>query len=407
MRALQRLFAVGATLCLLQATTPTANATAHPRSDEWWFSVWGIEKSVWPLTKGEGVIVAVLDSGVNPKVPELAGAVRRGKDVIMGRNDGGMDHDTTKDGHGTAMAATIAARGGGKSGFVGIAPESTILPVTTIAGDTLTPNYTDFSTGLSKGIRYATDRGARVINMSIGSHTTPPDYCSSEVEDAIDYAIRHDIVLVAAAGNDGNTSNPIDQPASCPGVLTVGGIDEALRPWVRSDHQSYVSVAAPSTHVGWLGMSGTYYPAEGTSSAAALTSGAAALVRSRNPKMSARTVVQRLINTAKPIGSPIPNDRTGYGAIRISSAIDPGRFPVAATAPNPVYAKYDKWLAARHSSAPAAAPPASKRRVEHHRRFNWIPWGALAGLVVVVGVVVVFLRRRARGGVGRAGFGGE
>ena len=387
---------VAAVLLAVMAMRP-AVAAPRPLSGEWWFSVWGIESDVWPQAMGGGVTVAVLDTGVNAALPELSGVVLEGGDSTGRKSDGRKDLDPRNGGHGTGMAALIAGQGGGTTGFVGIAPKAKILPVHDASefGD----KNGQFE-ALAAGIRFAVDHGAKVISISQGvTSETMDNHCESGVQDAIAYAIDHDAVVVASAGNTGNTSNWTELPASCPGVLAVGAIDPSLRPWHGTQRQPYVAVAAPGDGVPLVGKRGELFPNSwGTSISAALTSGAVALIRSRNPHMPARTVVQRLIATAHPLGKSRWNNQTGYGAIQITAAIDPSRHPVAASAPNPVYARFDKWRASRHGTPPTPSPSAPLQAQDRDKhKTSALPY-AIAGsaLVVVMTLAIVLIARRRR-----------
>src|SRR4051812_46269629 len=280
-----------------------AAATPRPLAGEWWFSVWGIESDVWPVTKGAGVTVAVLDTGVNAALPELSGAVLKGEDSAGGKTDGRRDLDEQEGGHGTGMAALIAGQGGGRTGFMGIAPAAKILPIHDAAR--LGDKYGVYES-YARGIRFAVDHGAKVINFSQGVTSAMLDqHCEPGIQNAIAYAADHDVIVVASAGNTGNTTNWPELPASCAGVLTVGAIGPTLRPWVGTQRQPYVAVSAPGDKMPTVGKKGELFAdGSGTSASAALTSGAIALIRSKNPHMPARTVVQRLIGTAKPLGGP-------------------------------------------------------------------------------------------------------
>ncbi|WP_433252593.1 S8 family serine peptidase [Actinomadura nitritigenes] len=379
-------------------TAHPASADPRPRKDEWWFPAWDIENAVWPLSKGASVTVGVLDTGVNPRLPELSGVVLRGADTAGGKSDGRKDLDVKGDGHGTTMAIMIAGQGGGSSGFVGIAPEAKILPVHVLSIDVLGPDRVDGDKATADGIRFAVDHGAKVLNLSFGAGAPDtPDQCSRAVRDAVAYAIQHDVVTVAAAGDTGNTNNFPEAPASCPGVLAVGGVDADLRPWKGSQRQPYVSVAAPASGSVAVGRSGTVYAdAEGTSASAALVSGAVALVRARNPSMSGRTVVQRLIATALPTNKLVPDKSTGYGVIRIARAMDPVKYPVPPDAPNPVYDRFDRsQQAARKASAVSPAPAAGSHRSGGGPSAAVL--AVVAGLaVLVVGGVLVWFRGRRR-----------
>lgn len=283
----------GATACVALVLTAgmsaaSANAVPGPRPEEWWFTTWDIQNKVWPLSTGQGVTVAVLDTGVNGRLAGLRNALLPGTDTTGLNDDGQIDRDTVDGGHGTGMAAEIAGQGT-TDGMVGIAPDAKILPVTVFR--------TGFDpTGLAVGIRYAADHGATVINLSLSSPTVSSTECSEPEQQAIDYAIKRDIVVVAAAGNDGSKGNPPIDPATCAGVLAVGAVDSHYAPWADSEHQPYVSVVAPGVQVGSIGNAGIFGEGNGTSGATALASGVVALVRARFPHMSGRQVVQRVID---------------------------------------------------------------------------------------------------------------
>jgi type VII secretion-associated serine protease mycosin len=393
-----RLFAAVAAVALTVMTPLSAHAVPRPRSDEWWFSAWGVQSDVWPVTRGAGVTVALLDSGVNAKLPELSGVVLKGGDATGEKTDGRRDVDREGGGHGTGMAALIAGQGGGTTGFTGIAPEAKILPVHV---DSKFGDQVGVFESFAKGIRFAVDHRAKVINLSVGIDSTAiPGHCDYGVQDAVAYAIQHDVIVVAAAGNEGDTTNAPMMPASCAGVLAVGAIDPALRPWKGSQRQPYVAVAAPGAGSGIIGSKGEYFrKAWGTSMATALTSGAIALIRSHNPRMPARTVVQRLIATTLRTGGVGRNDQTGYGPIQITSAMNPQRYPVPADAPNPVYEAFEKWQATRYGavSPPPAVKPSAAGDV--HKGSGTLPFVVGGAAIVVVGIIIVVVLARARGKV--------
>jgi len=385
--------------------TAAAAPGPQPRPGEWWFATWKIQQKVWPLSRGGGVTVAVLDTGAQASVPDLAGVVLPGGDVAGGTGDGRTDADTQTDGHGTAMAVLIAGQGRG-TGMVGVAPGARILPVVVNRAGSSGPT-------VSAGIRFAVDHGAKVINISQGAPGVPPPACDTGVQKAVAYATRHDVVVVASAGDSGNTGNDPQWPASCAGVLAVGGVEPDGSLWLGSQRQPYVAVAGPGDHVGWSGKDGRYIPGSyGTSGAAALVSGAVALMRSRYPAMPARTVVQRLINTTVPLGHPVPNDSTGYGLIDIYRALDVRDYAVAASAPNPPFAALGQWLASPQGrragetgppSLPAAATAGPAGSAGAPPDGGMTPLAIIAGIAAVLAVgagamaVAVRRGRRSRG----------
>jgi subtilisin family serine protease len=306
---------------------PASRAGAAPLPDtgadgEWWFVAWDVPK-IWNLgAQGQGITVAVLDSGVNPAVAGLGSVLGPGIDIATGSGDGRTDRDPDQSGHGTRMTAFI----GGQSGEVGVAPRARILPVVVNAGEG------DPATLFAQGTRWAVDHGARVVNLSQGS---PASSCPPQLQEAVVYAVRKGAVVVASAGNDGNGANLPEYPANCLGVLSVGAVDVGRHVWPGSQRQPYVDVAAPGVHMRAVDDHGSQGFSEGTSDSAALVSGALALVWSKYPHLSNRQVVARILATLKDdADQPGSDPATGGGIVRPYPAIIQR---VPATAPNPVF----------------------------------------------------------------------
>jgi type VII secretion-associated serine protease mycosin len=375
---------------VVAAAAPGAAASyPPPRPEQWWFTAWAVENKVWPISQGRGVTVAVIDTGVQADIPDLRGVVVPGTDFHGG--DGRTnDPAGIPPGHGTGMASLIASQGTG-TGFVGVAPRAKILPIVSEDSDTE-----------PLAIRYAVNHGARVINISEGS----PAPCPQDTQEAVGYALRHGVVVVAAAGNEGPYGNPSDTPANCAGVLAMGGVNARLGIFAETERHPYVAAAAPATGVGGVLPDGKYHSSSGgTSSASALTSAVAALIRSKFPDLSAGQVVQRIIASTRDAGPPGHDDMTGYGAVRPYQALT---MNVPASAPNPVFAAYDRWLAAHARQAAAAA--AQRKRQAADAAANdlggLLPLAGLAVAVPVLGVVLaVFLRSRRRRGAVKRGAG--
>jgi len=335
---------------LTLAPGPAAHAQSRlvPGPGEWWFSGWRVQQKVWPLTQGAGVTVAEVESGVQASVPDLRGVVLRGANLTGAGGTGDTDIQAGQDGHGTAMAVVIAGQGAG-TGTVGIAPRARILPV--IVGASGPASVAT----AAAGIRYAVAHGAQVINMPFGIGQAPAG-CAPVLQAAVAYALRHDVVLVASAGNARRYAGP-GEPASCAGVLAVGGIEPDGSLWPGSTRSRYVAVAAPADQMVYVGRDGRYTTTgAGTSFAAALTAGAAALIRSRYPDMPWYEVDQRLTATATPAGRHVPNTGYGYGIVNLARAVNAAAYPVRASDPNPVYARFRAWLAGPAGRAAAAAP---------------------------------------------------
>ncbi|MCC5579864.1 S8 family serine peptidase [Microtetraspora sp. AC03309] len=275
----------------------------------------------WRHTKGEGVTVAVLDSGVDPRHRDLAGSVVIGKDFTVGANPRGVAPTRL---HGTYMASLIAGHGHGpgrEDGVIGVAPDARILSVRVILEDE-EPGFRTFNSDVryegvvAKGIRYAVDRGADVINMSISK-----DLPTEEERDAIRYAISKGVVLVAAAGNEGagKRDAPYSYPAAIPGVISVAAVTPAMRRASFSNRNSSVMVAAPGVDILGAGPGDEYWVGRGTSQATALVSGVAALIKARYPRMSPALVAQALTSSASTRNRY--NTGTGFGVVNANRAL--------------------------------------------------------------------------------------
>ena len=309
-----------------------------PGPAEWWMAGWHVQRKVWPLTEGAGVTVAEVESGVQASLPDLRGVVLPGANLTGTGGNGDTDVQVGEDGHGTAMAVVIAGQGTG-TGTVGIAPKARILPV--IVGGSGPASVAT----AAAGIRYAASHGAQVIDLPFGIGKGSAEGCDPVLQAAVAYALAHDAVLVASSGNASLYAGP-DEPASCAGVLAVGGTEPDGSRWPGSTRASYVAVAAPGDHMVFVGRDGRYTTTgAGTSFSAALTAGTAALIRSRYPDMPWYQVDQRLTGTATPAGRPVPNQGYGYGIVNPARAVNASAYPVPASAPNPVYAKFSRWLA--------------------------------------------------------------
>lgn len=340
-RCARTLVAAAVTTAALVAAAPTAQATPPipDLSTQYWFGNYRISE-VWATgARGQGITVAVLDSGVQADRPELRGVVLPGTDFAGG--DGRTDHDPR--GHGTAMAMLIAGQGGGPNDLTGIAPAARILPV---FDDESTPQR------LADGITWAQRHGARIVNISeSGDGVDYPGSCPPEVAAAVRDVVGRGAIVVASAGNKADQGNPAEYPASCPGVVAVGAVDGAKRPWPESERQPYVDVAAPGVHMFSQNLDGEAGYSDGTSDATALVSAAAALVWSKFPTLTNRQVVGRLLATVTDdAATPGRDDVTGYGLVRPLFAIT-RRIP--ANAPNPVFDELDR------TAPPRTAPPST------------------------------------------------
>jgi len=295
-------------------------AHADPVRDyEYWLTDYGFTTS-WSTSRGKGVTVAIIDTGVNGNVAELRGAVVGGTDVSgLGTPDGqtpvGEDQN-----HGTMVAGLLAGRGTGEgNGMIGTAPEADLLTISVAFGqDTGAVKSNDDQ--IAEAVRWAVDNGADVINMSLTRNT--PDWPESW-DDAFMYAFEHDVVVVAAAGNRGSGTTQVGAPATIPGVLTVAGVDTDKNASLDASSQGItIAVAAPSEDLVGLLPDGGYVLWNGTSGAAPIVSGLVAQIRSEYPELDAANVINRLIETADPNGQTVPSALYGYGLIDPVAALD-------------------------------------------------------------------------------------
>lgn len=308
------LTAVGLGLVLgpLAGLTPAA-ADPDARDDAWYLKAMDVTKA-HEEARGDGVTVAVVDSGVDATHRDLRGQVLDG--TVIGSGDGTAHDDT--DGHGTAMASLIAGRGGGRDRVLGVAPRARILPVR------LTQNgQGKFAMDtVYAGVRWAIDHGAKVVNLSVGGAALLSDEQRAEV---VQYALDHDVVLVAAAGNTGDGDQKVTEPGAIPGVVAVSGTQRGDRFWKGSAHGPEVVVAAPAQGIPVAVPTGVeragYALADGTSGATALVSGTVALIRSKYPRLSASNVINRLIRTSEDLGPDGRDDRFGFGAVNAHRAV--------------------------------------------------------------------------------------
>lgn len=282
--------------------------------------------TAWQTTKGAGVTVAVLDTGVDDQHPDLAGQVLTGKDMVgfgAGRGDSAWAR------HGTAMAGIIAGHGhgaAGSDGVKGVAPEAKILPVRVIleeADPARKKARTQRGGALANGIRWAVDHGADVINLSLGDDSKSAHPEPAE-DAAVQYALRKGVVVVASAGNGGEDGDRASYPAAYPGVIAVTAVDRFGLRAPFSTRRWYAAVCAPGDDVVIADPDRRYYEGWGTSAAAAFVSASAALVRAAHPELSPRQIRQLLIDTAQDRPKGGRSDALGAGLVDPAAAIEAG-----------------------------------------------------------------------------------
>ncbi|MFJ8053850.1 type VII secretion-associated serine protease mycosin [Streptomyces luteogriseus] len=323
-RPSRRAAALGALLTAGLVLLPAATAHADGiRAQQWALDAMHTEQA-WQTTKGRGITVAVLDTGVEADHPDLAGNVLPGKDLV---GFGAEPGDRAWARHGTAMAGIIAGHGhgpGNADGVLGIAPEAKILPVRVILEDGDSSRAKARSTrgnALAEGIRWAADHGADVINLSLGDDSASAHPEPSE-DQAVQYALKKGVVVVASAGNGGEKGDHISYPAAYPGVIAATAVDRAGTRASFSTRRWYATVSAPGVDVVIADPDHKYYEGWGTSAAAAFVSGAAALVKAAHPGLAPAQIKSLLEDTARNAPSGGRDDSRGFGFIDPAAAIE-------------------------------------------------------------------------------------
>jgi len=333
----RRLALVLVTAALVLGTATPASADSI-RNREYWLSDYSIT-TAWSTTRGAGTIIAVIDTGVDATHPDLAGAIVDSKNFSGGA---AVSAD-----HGTMVAALAAGRGhGSDDGVIGAAPEAGILAISIGFGDDATSDPQ-----VAEAVIWAVDHGADVINLSFTRNTL--DWPESW-DEAFLYADEHDVVMVAAAGNRGSGTAVVGAPATIPGVLTVGGVTKA---GVASNDASSqgitIGVSAPSEQLVGATPGGGYVLWSGTSGAAPIVAGVAALVRSAHPELDAADVINRITSTARPAGAEGVDALYGFGLMDAAAAV---ASDVPTVSANPM-GDLAEWVRVnRRADAPAAPP---------------------------------------------------
>lgn len=307
-------------LVLVPATAAQADGI---RARQWSLEAMHTEEA-WQTTKGAGVTVAVLDTGVEADHPDLDGNVLTGKDLV---GFGASEGDRAWARHGTAMAGIIAGHGhgpGNADGVMGIAPEAKILPLRVILEDG-DPSRAEArktrGNALAEGIRWAADHGADVINLSLGDDSASAHPEPGE-DQAIQYALRKGVTVVASAGNGGEKGDHVSYPAAYPGVIAATAVDRYGTRAPFSTRRWYATVSAPGVDVIIADPDHKYYEGWGTSAAAAFVSGAVALVKAAHPDLTPAQVKRLLEDTARNAPADGRDDSRGFGFIDPAAAIE-------------------------------------------------------------------------------------
>ncbi|MGW3624820.1 S8 family serine peptidase [Streptomyces sp. NPDC000880] len=308
--------AVGAWTVGIVGTAPVAVA-ADQQSKQWYLDAMQADE-IWKSTTGEGIKVAVIDTGVDASTSSLKGQVLKGLDATEAAGEATDDYT----GHGTTMAELIAGTGQG-GGLRGLAPGAKIIPMRIATESFKADKVNEWDD--SAAIRAAADSDARIISMSIGS-----EFMNYRDKEAVKYAQSKGKLLFAPVGNSAKKGNKAEYPASYPEVVGVAAIDSEGRVADYSQHGDFVDIAAPGNDIPrWCNARFESYcdGNGGTSAATAIASASAALIWSAHPDWTANQVLRVMFESAAaPEGSKkgTLSNYLGHGVVRPGAHINRG-----------------------------------------------------------------------------------
>lgn len=388
---------VGAWTIGVASMAPAAVA-ADVRSKQWYLDAMQAEE-MWKSSTGEGIKVAVIDSGVNSSTPSLKGQVLKGLDTTGADGEATDDYD----GHGTTMAELIAGTGEG-GGLQGLAPDAKIIPMRVVlTGFTDKRKVNAWS--VEDAIRAAADSDARIISMSISN-----DYAGRKEQEAVKYAQSKGKLLFAGVGNDAKKNNKAGYPAAYPQVVGVASSDREGRVADYSEHGNFVDIASPGNDIPrWCDANFQNYcdGDGGTSAATAIASASAALVWSAHPDWTANQVLRVLFDTAgRDWKKGTLSTYLGHGLIRPGQSVidgkgDPGdpdvdplaneKKPSPSGSPNPSAPASSQ--APKGKSVDDAVVAGSSKKAEGGSQLGPI-LGVAAAVAVLAGAAFAVARRR-------------
>jgi subtilisin family serine protease len=383
------LAALSAAALVLLSAAP-AQADDVRKRQQWVLDALNVERA-WQVTKGAGVTVALLDTRVRGDLKELKGRVTEGPDMT-GAFYG--DLTTPMGVHGTQMASLIAGSGRGGA-LAGIASEARILsvPVAVELSEGLIPPREGATpdSPVARAIRYAVNKGAKVIGVPSGT------FGAQRLDhDAIAYALDRGVVVVAPAGDGGQTASSQANgtsywqfPAGYSGVIGVGAVDRKGAHAAFSSDNLSVLVSAPGVDVPVAGSGGGYGKLTSTDAAAALVTGVVALIKAKYPAMSPEQVSRALTATARGRPKQGYDDKVGFGVVDAQAALAKAAVlsGYRQDLPVPKGLRFGKQPASEGPSRPGPDP----------LRLWLYGVGVVLGLIAFSGGVVVLTRRSERG----------
>ena len=285
------------------------------RERQYWLEDYRINEA-WQITRGAGVRIAIIDTGIDASHQDLTGAIVGGADFSGLGSPDGLTPVGPERRHGTMVASLAAGRGNNAvDGVLGSAPDAELLSLSmSFGGGTISPDEQ-----VANAVRFAVDNGAHIISLSLTRNTR--DWPESW-DRAFGYAAANDVVVIAAAGNRGSGTVSVGAPATMPGVLTVGGVDQDGQASDSASSQGItIGVMAPSEGLVGATPGGGYVSWSGTSGATPIVAGIVALVRSAYPNLDAANVINRVLVSANRVTDTIPDPIYGYGLVDAYAAL--------------------------------------------------------------------------------------
>ncbi|MFK0048168.1 type VII secretion-associated serine protease mycosin [Streptomyces sp. NPDC090741] len=385
---------------LLAGVAAAPAADAHTARPEQWHLGAMHAQDTWKVSTGQGVTVAVIDTGVG-RIPELDGQVVQGRDFSHGY-DG--DERTDYGDHGTGIAALIAGTGkrpSGGGGAFGLAPGAKILPLRVSEGG----GNLRLHQSIAEAIRFAADSEAKVLNISFGGPGR-----SEELDAAVRYALDKGKLIFSSVGNDGEGPNEVMYPSGSPGVVGVSAVGPDGVATKESQHGPQVDLSAPGVDIATScagdspdSVDSGLCVNHGTSEASALASASAALLWSVHPDWTNNQVLRVLLNTAEkpdPVHGIERNDHLGYGVVRPVIALPtPGDPGPADVYPLPDLAAAEEAVSpAPGPPKPAPAPAAASHVQNKTTSSRLLPWAVLGmgACLLVAGAVTTGVHQRVR-----------
>ncbi|AIE58719.1 S8 family peptidase [Bacillus methanolicus] len=259
----------------------------------------------WDITKGdEKIIIAVVDTGVDLNHPDLRKRLTKGYNVLENN-----DYPDDDNGHGTHVAGIIASETNNREGIAGITWYNKIMPIKAMGAEGYGSTF-----DIAKGIIWAADHGAKVINLSLGNY-----HPSSLMKEAVKYAFEKNAVIISAAGND-NSNHP-SFPAAYPEVLGVSAVSYSGQRAPFSNYGDYIDVSAPGVQIPSTYFNKQYAALSGTSMASPHVAGLAGLILSANPNLTNKDVMNIIKSTAYDLGAPGKDNDFGSGLIDVQKAL--------------------------------------------------------------------------------------